>query len=409
MEDRSAAEVESPIASLPLWKRIAFGLVVLLIVAGVLEGIGQAFLRISRGYDGGAFLQYEFDPYKNIHLTRNWVDTRGVLRHNAQGFREDESIAREKPDGTLRIFLMGASTAYGLGGLFPHIQTEFAVLDNSETIDTYLEAVLQDRLPHSRVEVVNAAIPSVWTHHHLIYLNQTILGYDPDLILFLDGWNDHYFIDRSHDQFAAYAQTEQAQAIMGPPTLSSLLRMNGWWLFRKSAFAHVAIRAAQNAQTAIFGGGRPASVQVEQALVDLDYVFRRNALKMIERNALLLQHEGIPAIFMLQPVLILERDHISRMPPVERELFDFMVGWQDNYEDFMVRATPHLSELIDETVTPLGGRFTDLTNVFSAEWSEQVFTDYVHLTPYGNRLIAARMADEIIEVLNAAHEEPGRP
>ena len=82
---------------------------------------------------------------------------------------------RSQP-GTYRIFLMGASTAYGLGGLWPHIEDRYPVLKNPETIDAYLEQEAAGAIrPDLQIEVINAAITSTWTHHNLIYLNQTIL------------------------------------------------------------------------------------------------------------------------------------------------------------------------------------------------------------------------------------------
>ena len=386
---------------LPRWKKVAFTCILLGVVAIVLEGTAQVYMRVARGYDGGGeFLQYQFDPYKNIHLTRSWRDTRGVT-HNAQGFREVEDVPREAPQGTFRIFLMGASTAYGLGGMFPHLQTEYAVLDNSETIDAYLEEVLNEAgLPYDRVEVVNAGIPSIWTHHHLIYLNQAILGYDPDMVLFLDGWNDHFFREEWHDQFAAYAQTEQAQTIMGPATLGSLVRMNGWWMFRKSAAIHLTARAGRSVKAFLTRGGGPVPIDVDRALVDVQSVFEENALKMIERNALILEHENIPTIFMLQPMLILERANLDRMPEIERQLFEFNVGWQEGIEEFMHGATPLIARRIEETVTPFGHRFMDLTGIYP-ESEGQIYTDYAHLTPEGNRILAERVAVEILDMLGA--------
>jgi len=399
MNDRTARTA----ATLPRWKKVLFSLVLFLIIAGTLEGAAQIYLRVARGYAGGAFLQYEFDPYKNINLARNWRDTRGVT-HNAQGFRRVEEVELNKPDGTFRIFLMGASTAYGLGGLFPHLQTEFAVLDNSETIDAYLEELLADQLPYAHVEVINAGIPSVWTHHSLIYLNQRILHYEPDMILFLDGFNDHYQYEAWYDQFDSYAQTEQASDIMGPPTLSALIRMNGWWLFRKSAFVHVAVRAAGELKTMLANRGAPPPIDLDSALAQLEVNFRNNALKMIERNALILQHEEIPTIVMLQPLLILEREHLGRMPPIERELFDFNAGWQGNHEEFMRRATPIISNLIGETVEPLDADFLDLTGLYD-ESEGQIFTDYAHLTPEGNRILANRVAEAVVARLARESEE----
>src|SRR5210317_541638 len=74
------------------------------------------YLRAYRGYDGQHLMNYDFDPYKNIRLTPNFVDTRGI-EHNAQGFRRSEDTPRVKPKGTYRIFLMGGSTGYGLRSL----------------------------------------------------------------------------------------------------------------------------------------------------------------------------------------------------------------------------------------------------------------------------------------------------
>ncbi len=385
---------ETP-TSLSFGKKLAFSLILLVIVGGLAELGANLYLRAARGYAGGEFLQYEFDAYKNIGLARNWVDTRGV-RHNSQGFRRDTDVARDKPAGTFRVILMGASTAYGLGGLWPHIQTEYEVLDNSETIDAYLEPMLKERLGIANVEVINTAVPSIWTHHHLINLNQTILGYEPDLILFLDGWNDYFFRDRWHDQFASYAHGEQASAIMGPPTVGSLARMNGWWLFRKSALVHVVARAVRDLKPLLKRPGRGQPIVLDTALADLSYVFERNARKMIERNALILRQEGIPTLFMLQPILALERDHMARMPEVERRLFEFNIAaWPEGYETYIRAAVPIIAKRVEETVTPLGGRFLDLTGIYPTSQG-QIFTDYAHLTPEGNRILAQRVADEIV-------------
>lgn len=396
--------------SLTFGKRLLFSSILLLLVLGTLELIAQVYLRTARGYAGGSFLQYEFDPYKNIHPVPNWEDKRGV-RHNAQGFRRSEDVTREKGPNTFRVFLMGASTAYGTGGLWPHIQRDFEVLRNDETIDAYLERLIERELPGMDVEVVNAAIPSVWTHHHLIYLNQTILGFDPDLVVFIDGLNDHFYYNPDHDQFGAYVYTEQSRVIMGPATLGSLVRMNGWWLFRTSAFAHVAIRAAQGLARTLSPPSPLPEIDVEGALVRQEEVFRANALAMIRRNALLLRHEGIPALFALQPMLVLERERLPRMPEIERRMFEFnLESTAPRYEEYIVSATPRVAAMIEETVEPLGGRFVDLTGIYSQAGEEQIFTDYAHLTPVGNRMLAEALLPALLPMLPGIEvERAGEP
>lgn len=397
-----------PLASppLPRWKRALFWAILVAIVLGVLEISARAGLRLFRGFDGKHLYQYTFDPYKNILPTPNFVDTRGV-RHNAAGFRRSSEVSVVKPAGTYRVFLMGASTAYGLGGLWPHIQREYAVLDNTETIDAYLEKLLADSLPGVRVEVINAAITSTWTHHHLIYLNQRILRYDPDMILFMDGFNDFFYWDRGHDQFADYSYDLPSRVIMGEPTLYALGYANAWWLFRKSAAAHLVSRALRTLKLVVTPKPPASPLNSDSAMAALRATFPQNALKMLERIGLILRAEEVHAVFMLQPLLILERDRAG-MPPIERELFAFNVSsYRPNYEALMHRAVAYIRQAEDTMAARVGGTFLDLTRTFAGVDS-QVYTDYAHLTPLGNRLVAERIANHTLAMIRADLERPVR-
>jgi lysophospholipase L1-like esterase len=292
-------------------KKFVFYVIMFGLLALLFEGGARLYLRMSQGYSGGPLLQYEFDAYKNVRPTPNFVDTRGV-QHNSQGFRRSSEVSRTKPAGTFRVFLMGGSTAYGTGGLWPHLQRTYPVLKNSQTIDTYLEHDLTRRFPGTRFEVINAAIPSIWTHHHLIYLNQSILKYKPDMVILVDGFNDFFYYDRGHDQFASYAYTEQK----------------------------------------------------------------------------------VDGVFVLQPMLILERNRPA-MPEIEKRLLEFnLSSYLPNYEDFMRQAVPLVSNLERSTVERYGAMYLDGTNIFDNAQG-QIFTDYVHLTPEANQMFATVIANHI--------------
>lgn len=384
--------------SLPFWKKALFSLLIIVVAATLLEFSASTYLRVFEGYDGQNLQWHVYDAYKNILPARNYEDTRGI-HHNSVGFRSTREIPLKKPDDTYRIFLMGGSTAYGLGTMWPHLQKDFLVLDDSETISAYLEKQLNDSLPGRNIEVINAAISSDWTHHHLIYLNQTILRYESDMIIFLDGQNDYFFINKDHDQFASYPHQDHANIIMGEPTIGSLIYANAWWLFRRSAAAHIIGRSAREVGHQVrhlFGSGTQRPIDVEAALASHREVFSNNALKMNQRIAAILRLEGVTGVFVLQPALILERNRHG-MPGIERSLFEFNVQWTNpNYEEFRHRVLPFVRKSMAETVEPLGAIFLDASDIYKNA-KGQIFTDYCHLTPKGNEILAAFIADTVIK------------
>ena len=64
------------------------------------------------------FRQYELNPRFSSKER-----TGGRRLHSPDGFREDEAVAKKKPEGVFRVIAMGGSTLYGLGtdgsGLYP--------------------------------------------------------------------------------------------------------------------------------------------------------------------------------------------------------------------------------------------------------------------------------------------------
>jgi hypothetical protein len=387
-------------AALPFWKKAIFTLVILVLTAAVLELSAAWYLRYSRGYDGHYLLQYEFDPYKVISPTRNFVDTRG-LRHNAQGFRHPTEVAREKAPDVYRIFLMGGSSAYGTGGLWTHIDPHHPILHDSTTITAYLQEMLDGKVEGQRVEVINAAITSSWTHQHLIYLNQSVLRYQPDLVIFMDGFNDYYFFEDGHDQFDSYAYKAHASVIMGEPTLKSMVFGNAWWWSRRSAFAHLLYRQTQTVGALMRRRAPGQPIDPDSAFARLQRVFPANALRMVERIALLMSHEQVAALFVLQPLLILERDRPGA-DDMEQRLFDFnATAYLPGYEDFIRRAVPYVSQRVEHTAAAFGASYLDATSIYDGI-EGQVYTDYAHLTPLGNKVLASHLAGLVMMQMRAS-------
>lgn len=113
------------------------------------------------------------------------VPSRGVLatapRASRLSFNHQE-FSRRKPEGGLRIFTLGGSSAYG----FPYgAEVAFTKL---------LGDALGAALPGTRVEAVNASGMS-YGSHRLRILAHELAAYEPDIFVVYEGHNE--FIERS--------------------------------------------------------------------------------------------------------------------------------------------------------------------------------------------------------------------
>ena len=376
----------------------AIGIVLMIMVPlGILELSSYQYLRIFEGYDGIHLMNYEFDDYKNVRPTPRYIDTRGVY-HNSQGFREVQDTPLKKDPGTYRMFIMGGSTGYGVGGLSRAGKAKYPVISNEHTIDTYLERYLKGKSGLSNVEVINAAITSHQSHHHLIYLNQTILKYHPDMVIFIDGFNDYYKYEKGFDQFRDYAYQERVHQYMSEPTVAAWMGYTGWWLFRSSHLVHLAGKTFLPVWQYVRSIGQPrAKMDVETALANLQENAKNNFVQMVERNSLILKHEGIAAVFTLQPELIFRQS--KRFTPFEQDLLNEMnAHWQEGLAEFKDKARPLVIEFLRQAISKNGAHFIDLTDPFGG-MSEDAYTDYCHLTPEGNKRLAEYLGERILPIV----------
>lgn len=378
--------------------RIMAFIVMILFGLSLLEFASYAYLRLVEGYDGTHLITYEFDPYKNMRPTPNYHNANGV-HHNAQGFREDLDTPQEKGSNTYRIFVMGGSTAYGLQSMSRYGQVEYSVIRNSETIDTYLEEYLQLKLgPKKKIEVINAAITSHFSHHHLIYLNQTILKYHPDMVIFIDGFNDYFNYTKRFDQFRDYGYQERATLYMGEPTVKAWMGYTGWWLFQKSYFVHLAAKTLRPIWIGLVTVGRErARIVVDEALENLAENAQSNFLKMVERNGVVLRHEGVVPVFVLQPELVFKQSKV--FTKLERNIYQELdQQWQVNFVEYKNRAKPMVVDYLSKSTAKTGATFLDMTDVFG-DIEGDVYTDYCHLTPGGNKRLAEEIGRNIVPLI----------
>ena len=98
-----------------------------------------------------------------------------VFRINSLGFRAAE-FTKEKPPGVFRIIMLGDSVTFGL----PFDECHYpGVLQQ-----------LFDAEGQGRVEVINSALEGYDSRDVLRLLERELMGYSPDLVTVLIGWND---------------------------------------------------------------------------------------------------------------------------------------------------------------------------------------------------------------------------
>ena len=145
--------------------------------------------------DGGPTDPYLYQPANNrIYklLPKAEGEYRGRAgpvfhyRINSFGFHGPE-ITREKPRGTFRIICMGDSCTFGAG-----------IGMNELPYPGILERILNDSPSGLRFEVINAGVPGYNTIDGSYWLRDELLGFSPDLVVIMYGWNDHWLVDRPH-------------------------------------------------------------------------------------------------------------------------------------------------------------------------------------------------------------------
>jgi hypothetical protein len=130
---------------------------------------------------------------------------------NPQGFRDTEPVSPAKPEGEVRIFVLGGSTAFGQ--LSSSNQATFAdqleklfndqVAGQQSTPARYQPAVLPylaedvdkalalpSRIPDRKYRVINAAVPGYASGNELAMLMQQITDYSPDMVIVLNSYAD---------------------------------------------------------------------------------------------------------------------------------------------------------------------------------------------------------------------------
>jgi hypothetical protein len=365
-----------------------------------------AALLVVKAYDndlGNSSQRHLYSAVRGHELNpgyRRDFDTGGRLIHSAQGFRRDGLIEMAKPAGVFRIFVLGGSALYGIGvqgGTYPLHPT----LANDQTITFFLERDLNAQVRAAgidvQIEVVNAGVTAYQTFHHVLYFYETLYEYQPDLLLFLDGHNDFYSVDRANP-IKAYSYSAAAM-------VPALNQRRPWFTLYVASralgeYSH-AFKILEKLSLAMFEKfeARPQNSGQSSRLPegDFDAALRQAATVGFLRNYRLIhafsQYYGVDHHVFLQPEVVFE--DTSRLDPRDaaiKAITERLYGEQR--VEIMRRARSLFPELFAMHQVP----YTDIGSLADGAGARgQLYMDYCHLMPEGAQAVAERMLPVVLE------------
>jgi lysophospholipase L1-like esterase len=335
----------------------------------------------------------------NPHYNQNGV------RLDTEGFRRDENVTVEKPAGMIRIFLLGGSVAYGGDTLYPEIENHWRIT-NSETIDRDLEKRLNSAFPGKRWEVINAAVKGYFLNQDLALYLSRIRQYRPDYLILLDGVNDIFATLRAADGQDGYSMAglgDEFNGLTKPGSMSLRFMVSTWLLnnsalyrsIRESSAQRYRVRDRMKRSKVSVANTRPGAGDLtlnEQQRYRAAAGRLQTYLQEVQQIHNLAQLDGTKTLFVLQPQIAVTKKPLTT---IEARLFDYWSKLDGHLAVFGFQMLyPQLSAILTSGAEADGYRFLDLTHVFDRA-TVQTFTDYCHLTPAGNQLVADAIFESI--------------
>jgi lysophospholipase L1-like esterase len=306
--------------------------------------LGNHNALIKRLSEVASLPPYQPAPFIG-HIARQFSSDN--LHINALGFRDRREHLERKDDRTVRIFVTGGSTAWGVGAS-----------SDEQTISGRLEQKLNARLSSRtsyRYEVINTAFPAWSTTQEKILIEQRLVDLHPDVILMFSGNNDIHWALNDRD-IRWFFSLDQNYFML----LNEMYKIAGHddWIVafpragRRIECSEVAEIAERNVGEAVYAAARV--------------------------NAQL--------FFVLQPNIVSTTKHLTLY---EQRLLQ---GQDKPYWD---RCYQTLRETLAR-IKAKNYRFLDLSRSFGMlSDSTELFIDAYHITDLGNQLVAKEMAEQI--------------
>jgi hypothetical protein len=326
------------------------------------------------------------------------------------GFISDNPIFEYKPADVIRIFVMGGSAVFGVGQFPPFATVQPYHLGNlsySLGLAGQLEHYLKSQRPDLKFEVINAAATDRMLHQSMIYYQETISRFSPNIIINLDGYNDlHYGIMSGRP----YAEMESRipsyltllESVRGyHPNFMTLLNMGYKKYFRKIVGDQLKKKYFLQDDMDQEKYSITQYRKYEKSFISTSQRF----LQILNHYTAVLNADKVDFIFAIQPMLYRQvNKELSKIEnQMRREVFGIGPNLSDEVIDrFVLMSKYFFDEYLvmasKQRVENSGYRFLDLNHEISHLKSDfELYIDYCHFTVGGSRAVAEILGKEVLK------------
>ncbi|MBF0447951.1 MAG: hypothetical protein HQL67_07110 [Magnetococcales bacterium] len=336
------------------------------------------------------------------------------------GFATNEPISLIKPDGVIRIFVMGGSAAFGIGQ-FPPFATVHPYhqggLSYRLSPAGQLKQYLQNQRPDLKFEVINAAATDRLLHQSMIYYLETISRFSPDMIINLDGYNDLHYgmlsgrpyaeIDLRLNNYIDLLESTRSYK----PYLMHLMSLGYDKFLRGSVNEALKKQFFFKDDMDSPKYSRAAYKQNEGYYIGSSQRF----LQILDQYMAILKSEKVDFIFALQPMLY--RQVNKQWSQIEDRMRRTVFGVGPNLpqtviDQFILMSKyffdEYMSSTSQERVEQNNFGFLDLNQEISHLKSDfELYVDYCHFTVEGSQAVGEILGRKVLERLSTQPARPG--
>tara|TARA_B100000315_G_scaffold257225_1_gene305387 strand:+ start:466 stop:1188 length:723 start_codon:yes stop_codon:yes gene_type:complete len=230
------------------------------------------------------------------------------------------------------------------------------------------------------------------------------MDYDPDLVIFFDGYNDHFINNVGYDSYADniyqfWKEKHQRPSVDGIVSyiLLYLSEFSGLarGLYSRKLINYSTEKAAANPAILFQTGGNYNRIRNHKRAAKKEY------LRSMEVNLVLLRNFGIKTIVCFQPELAL-RD-VPLLTKIEKSFLPYQGQRKLKYRKMIY---PLIHPEVRNLTNKFEVLFIDMVPLFNSKKlkNKQLFIDYTHLAPLGGQVVAEALF-LLVEVAMLAKSE----